>query len=170
MIKRKDGIPSTTISRGENCVDSHRRNIREENKVIAQRGCNRVIQISVRIFLPPWMPIRLCVLSKRIYSSRVKLGVPCNILNTLIDISQSADFYLPRVIYFCLYVSSFYSISFLPRYFPLPPLPPIIDDRPLLDICGFVLTTLLTSRFVFSITSDPKEFARILSVNSKSSG
>lgn len=120
-------------------------------------------------FCPPWMPIRLCVLSKRIYSSRVKLGVPCNILNTLIDISQSADFYLPRVIYFCLYVSSFYSSSFLPRYFPLPPLPPIIDDRPLLDIGGFVLTTLLTSRFVFSITSDPKEFARILNVNSKSS-
>lgn len=33
MIKRKDGIP--TISRRENCVDSHRRNIREENKVTA---------------------------------------------------------------------------------------------------------------------------------------
>lgn len=84
------------------------RNIREGNKVRAQGGCNRVIQISVRIFLP----IRLCVLSKRIYSSRVKLGVPCNILNTLIDISRSV---VARSSFLELYISLLFAL-FLLRY------------------------------------------------------
>lgn len=83
------------------------RNIREENKVRAQGGCNRVIQISVRIFLP----IRLCVLSKRIYSSRVQLGVHLEHTNRYFA-ERGRSLFLPRVIYFYMFpVSSFRSFS-----------------------------------------------------------
>lgn len=101
---------------------------------------------------------------KRIYSSRVKLGVPCNILNTLIDISQSVGrwLFLPRVIYFRLYVPSSYS-SFSLLYTLL--LSSFPDNRR----SSLLLFDILISRFVFSITFNPKEFVRILSVNYESS-
>lgn len=140
------------------------RNIREENKVRAQGGCNRVIQISVRIFLP----IRLCVLSKRIYSSRVQLGVPCNILNTLIDISRSV---VARSSFLELYIS----ICFPSLLFALFLLQPtlslsassIIHDRSTFSSMLADIRLFLRLFRLSSITSIVK-LIRILGINYKS--